>query len=179
MLQFWHVCVVLLSASSAAIIGDESAPKYRTNVDSLTIEYLRLEQQLWSRLNSGAEVRPNVLPDIYAQHATLLARDFGESGAVWELGIRLHEKTISDILAINGTASSLPAALEHQHYEAALALAQSAVNQTVDAAQSLFKATIAPGFWSHISTNVSGCCDSRRRRRRHHRSQVFAAHSMG
>lgn len=153
------VSFLLVACNALTVFGDESSAdasqRYRTQPDMLASEYLKVEQNLWERLNSDKEIRPNLLPDIYDSHKNLLTRDFGETGVIWELGIRLHEQIISNILAINGTASSLQAALEHKHYDGALALAQSAVNQTVDSAQTLHKLTALPSFWSHISVNVS------------------------
>lgn len=155
--MFVFACFLLAAFHAPVALGieaDATAP-YRTQPDVLAVDYLKTEQSLWQRLNSEKEIRPNLLPEIYETHKFSLARDFGETGVIWELGIRLHEQIINNILAINGTASSLQAALENKHYDGALALAQSAVNQTVDAALTLVQLTAQPNFWSHISANVS------------------------
>lgn len=148
-----------LVACNAHVIDATLAPTveqpYRAQPDVLTADYLKAEQTLWGRLNNEKENRPNLLPEIYEQHKFSLARDFGETGVIWELGIRLHEQIINSILAINGTASSLQAALEHKHYDGALATAQSVVEQTVKAADTLAQLSTQTSFWNHISTNVS------------------------
>lgn len=135
----------------------ESTPpqQYRANLDILASDYLKTEKTLWSRINSDKEIRPNLLPEIYEAHKNILEKDFGETGVIWELGIRLHQHIIGNVLSINTTSKNLREALVSKQYANAITLAELAVNQTVDAAKALYQMTTVAGFWSHISVNVN------------------------
>lgn len=146
--------IVFILAATVPWVSCETK-SYRINIDILTADYLKAEKTLWTRLASDKEIRVNLLPEIYETHRNALTKDFGEGGAVWELGIRMHENIITNIIGINGTASNLQHALQNKQYDGAIAIAESAVNKTVDAAQALYQITSQRSFWSHISVNVS------------------------
>lgn len=152
----------LISILFVLIASTSCEPKsYRVKIDDLTMEYLKAEQSLWSKLrndkNLFLEIRSNLLPEIYDIHRFWLSKDFGETGAIWELGLRLHEKTITLIIGINGTAGNLQHALQNNQYEGALAIAEVAINQSVEAAKILYQTATQTTFWNHISLNVSDC----------------------
>lgn len=153
-LQLCLFALLAINLQPSALCAKNDNP-YRTRIDILTAEYLKVETNLWSRLNNDKEIRPNVLPDVYEAHRNILASDFGETGVMWELGIRLHEKIITNILQINATSINLLETLQKKQYDGALSLAQLATNQTVDASDALFLLIVQPSFWSHISVNVS------------------------
>lgn len=150
--MFQSVFIFFLAASIPWVACQSKS--YRANIDILTDNYLRAEKTLWLRLTNDKEIRVNLLPEIYETHRNALTKDFGECGTVWELGIRMHENIITNILGINGTANNLQHALQNQQYDGAIAIAESAINKTVEAAKVLYQTTSQATFWSHISVNV-------------------------
>lgn len=147
----WTILIVVLIFAIAFVKSENELEK--PLIDSVTLEYQSVEQQLWSAINNHADSQ-TVYARIVDAHEIFFASDFGETITLRHLYVPLSQALIDNLQRLNGTFQSARNVLRLSRNDSVLAedaigaFGRDYLISSVKSSDNIFNEVSRAQFWN-------------------------------